>query len=237
MQTLIVVPTYNEAANLPELAAQLFALRLPDMHLLVVDDNSPDGTAAVADGLNTQHAGYVHVLRRKAKEGLGRAYVAGFAEALRLGAKRVVQMDADLSHPTEAIPRLLAALEGHDLAIGSRYIPGGGVAQDWGLARKLISRGGDIYVRLALGLPVKDTKSGFKAFRSEVLHKVGLEHIASAGYIFQAEFVYRCYKLGFRITEVPYLFHERRAGKSKMSLSILTEALWRSLWLRFKVRG
>ena len=174
----------------------------------------------------------MHVLRRKAKEGLGRAYVAGFKEALHLGAANVVQMDADLSHPPASVPDLLAALGKHDVAVGSRYIPGGGVAEGWGLGRKLISHGGDIYVRLVLGLPIHDTKSGFKAFRREVLEAIDLDAVTSHGYIFQAEIMYRCLKMGYRMTEVPFIFYERKAGKSKMSVSIITEALWRSVWLR-----
>ncbi|MBI4312176.1 MAG: polyprenol monophosphomannose synthase [Chloroflexi bacterium] len=237
MQSLIVVPTYNEARNVPELAAQLFALGLPDLHILVVDDNSPDGTADVAEGLNGTFPGRLHVLRRAAKEGLGKAYVAGFKEALRLGAGNVIQMDADLSHPPSAVPRLLEALETSDVAVGSRYIEGGGAVEEWGLLRKLISRGGDIYVRAVLGLPIQDTKSGFKAFRREVLENVGLDQLASAGYIFQAEFVFRCHKMGYRMREVPFVFQERRAGKSKMSVGILVEALWRSVWLRMKTRA
>lgn len=232
MQTLIVIPTYNEAKNVPDLVKQLFALDLLDLHLLVVDDNSPDGTADIAEGLNSAYDGRVHVLRRKAKEGLGRAYVAGFKEALHLGAANVVQMDADLSHPPASVPDLLAALGKHDVAVGSRYIPGGGVAEGWGLGRKLISHGGDIYVRLVLGLPIHDTKSGFKAFRREVLEAIDLDAVTSHGYIFQAEIMYRCLKMGYRMTEVPFIFYERKAGKSKMSVSIITEALWRSVWLR-----
>ncbi|MBI2170551.1 MAG: polyprenol monophosphomannose synthase [Chloroflexi bacterium] len=234
MQTLIVVPTYNEATNIPELAAQLFALGLPDLHLLVVDDNSPDGTADLAEGLNASYPGLVHVLRRKAKEGLGPAYVAGFKEALRLGAANVLQMDADLSHPTHSVPDLLAALKECDVAVGSRYMKGGGVAQEWNLLRKLMSRGGDVYVRMMLGLPIWDTKSGFKAFQRGVLEGVGLDGMSSRGYIFQAEFMYRCYKMGYRVKEVPFIFYERKAGTSKLSISIITEALWRSAWIRLR---
>ncbi len=232
MQTLIVIPTYNEARNLPELARQLFALPLADVHVLVVDDNSPDGTANVAEDLNGPYPGRVHVLRRKAKQGLGRAYVAGFKEALRLAPTYVVQMDADLSHPPSSVPDLLAALKDADVAVGSRYIRGGGAAQKWGLGRKLISQGGDAYVRMVLGLPVHDTKSGFKAFRRQVLEAIDLDAVTSHGYIVQAEIMYRCYKMGYRIREVPFVFYERRAGKSKMSIGIITEALWRSVWLR-----
>lgn len=232
MQTLIVIPTYNEAKNLPELARQLFALELSDVHLLIVDDNSPDGTANVAESLNSLYPGRMHLLRRKAKEGLGRAYVAGFKEALRLAPTYVVQMDADLSHPPASVPGLLAALNEYDVAVGSRYVRGGGVAQGWGFGRKLMSQGGDAYVRIVLGLPVHDTKSGFKAFRRQVLEAIDLDAVVSHGYIFQAEIVYRCLRMGYSVIEVPFIFHERRAGKSKMSLGVITEALWRSLWLR-----
>ncbi|MBI4338692.1 MAG: polyprenol monophosphomannose synthase [Chloroflexi bacterium] len=233
MHTLVVVPTYNEAQNIPELASQLFALGLPGLHLLVVDDNSPDGTAEIADELNQAYPGRVHVLRRPAKGGLGPAYVAGFREALRLGAERVLQMDADLSHPTEAVPRLLDALDRCDVAIGSRYIPGGGVDQEWGLSRKAMSRGGDLYVRAVLGLPVHDTKSGFKAFRREVLERLDLDSLQSKGFIFQAEVLYRCRAMGYRLQEVPFIFYDRRAGRSKLNMAIITEALWRSILLRW----
>ena len=233
MKTLVVVPTYNEAANLPELVNQLFALNLPDLELLVVDDNSPDGTADVAEALETRHPHRIHVLRRARKEGIGPAYIAGFREALRLGASIVIQMDADLSHPPESIPALLEGIKSSDVVVGSRYVPGGGIAGQWGLLRRLLSRGGDLYVRLVLGLRIQDTKSGFKGFRREVLEKLALETLRSKGFIFQAEFVYRCRELGFSILEIPFVFQQRKAGRSKMNLPIVVEALWRSFQIRW----
>lgn len=233
MKVLVAVPTYNEAGNLPTLVQHLFDLHIPDMEVLVVDDNSPDGTAALAEGLGKERSGKVHVLRRPRKEGLGPAYIAGFREALRLQADLVIQMDADLSHPPEYIPALLEALTACDVVVGSRYMPGGGVASNWGLARRLLSRSGDLYVRWVMGLRLKDTKSGFKGFRREVLERFPWESLRSKGFVFQAEMMYRCQQMGFRLQEVPYVFQERRSGGSKMSLSIVLEALWRSFQIRW----
>ena len=237
MKVLVVVPTYNEAENLPALVEQLFALNNPDLEILVVDDNSSDGTAAIAEGLGTSYPNRIHVLRRPRKEGLGRAYVAGFREALRLDAGIIVQMDADLSHPPESIPALLEGLTACDVVVGSRYVPGGGVAGEWGLLRRFLSRGGDLYVRWVMGLHVHDTKSGFKAFQRTVLEQVPIETLQSKGFIFQAEVIYWCQRMGFRIREVPFIFQDRRAGKSKMSLSIVLEGLWRPFQTRWLRRG
>lgn len=233
MNPLIVVPTYNEAETLPDLVNQLFSLNIPGLELLVVDDNSPDGTAAVAEALRTRHTHRIHVLRRARKEGLGPAYVAGFQEALRLGASVVIQMDADLSHPPAYIPALLEGIKSCDVVIGSRYVPGGGVAGPWGLRRWLLSRSGDLYLRWVLGLRIQDTKSGFKGFRQEVLRQLPLETLLSKGFIFQAEMAYHCQQMGFRIREIPFIFRERKAGRSKMSLPIVVEALWRPLQIRW----
>ena len=233
MKTLVVVPTYNEAGSLPDLVQHLFDLNVPGLELLVVDDNSPDGTAAVAEALESRHPHRIHLLRRPRKEGIGPAYIAGFREALRLGASVIVQMDADLSHPPEYIPALLAATKTCDVVVGSRYIPGGGVAGNWGLLRRLLSRGGDLYVQRVMGLRIHDTNSGFKGFRREVLEQLHLETLRSKGFIFQAEVVYRCQQMGSRIQEVPFIFQERRAGRSKMSLPIVVEALWRSFQTRW----
>ena len=232
MKTLVVIPTYNEADNLPTLFDALFALPLPGLELLVVDDNSPDGTADLAHRLGQERGRGVHVLRRARKEGLGPAYVAGFEEALRLGAETVVQMDADMSHPPELLPELLKALERHDVAVASRYIAGGGASEDWGMLRRLISQGGDLYVRWVTGLKVRDAKSGFKAYRRESLQALPLKSIRSRGYIFQTEALYLCQRLGLSIAEVPYTFEQRAAGRSKMSLGIMVEALWRALQMR-----
>ncbi|MBI4199913.1 MAG: polyprenol monophosphomannose synthase [Chloroflexi bacterium] len=233
MKTVVVVPTYNEAANLPALAQRLFALGLPNMDLLVVDDASPDGTAAVAEALSPFYGGHIHVLARPGKEGLGPAYVAGFRWALEEKADLVVQMDADLSHPPEAVPLLLEGLRIWDVVIGSRYVRGGGVGGRWRWGRRLLSRLGDRYVQVVLGLRVQDTKSGFKGFRRSVLEAVALDAFRSKGFIFQAEMAYRAQRLRFRVREVPFIFRDRKAGQSKMSLAIITEALWRPFQIRW----
>jgi len=237
MKILVVVPTYNEAKNLPLLLEQVMALEISGLELLVVDDNSPDGTAKVVEDAGAAYKNRVHVLRRARKEGLGPAYVAGFKEALRLGADVVVQMDADLSHPPQSIPTMLEGIKVADVVVGSRHAPGGGVTGDWGLSRRLLSRWGDLYVRWVLGLRIRDTKSGFKAFRRAVLEDLPLETLHSKGFIFQAEVVYVCQKMGFDITEVPYIFLDRQEGQSKMSLRIILEALWRSYQIRWAWRG
>ena len=236
MNPLVVVPTYNEAENLPVLAQALFSLGLPDLQLLVVDDASPDGTAEVAEGLRATYPRRVHILRRPSKQGLGTAYVAGFTEALRLGARTIVQMDADLSHPPDSVPALLDCIKESDVAVGSRYIPGGGATEEWGLLRKLLSRGGDLYVRWLMGLDVKDTKSGFKAFKREALERLELDTMRSTGFIFQSEVLYRCRQLGLTVREVPYLFQARRSGRSKMSLGIVIEGLFRPILIRWSAR-
>ena len=237
MKTLIIVPTYNEAKNLPLLLKQVMALGISGLELLIVDDNSPDGTAQVVEDTGAKYQNRVHLLRRARKEGLGPAYVAGFKEALRLGADVVIQMDADLSHPPQSIPVMLESIKVADVVVGSRYVPGGGVTSNWGLSRRLLSRGGDLYVRWILGLRVHDTKSGFKAFRRTVVESLPLEALHSKGYIFQSELIYLCQKMGFDVTEVPYVFLDRQEGRSKMSLRIIVEALWRSYQIRWAWRG
>ena len=233
MKVLVVVPTYNEAGNLSTLAQHLFDLRIATLELLVVDDNSPDGTAAEAEALGAICPLKVHVLRRARKEGLGPAYVAGFREALRLEADVIIQMDADLSHPPEYIPTMLESIKTCDVAVGSRYIPGGGVPSEWGVTRRFLSRGGDLYLQWVMGLHLQDTKSGFKAIQRRVLEKMPLEALRSRGYIFQAELLYRCEQMGFSIQEVPYVFQGRKSGGSKMSVRIVIEALWRSFQIRW----
>ena len=219
------MPTYDEAANIRPLVEAALA-RLPEPRtVLIVDDASPDGTGEIADALAAEDEA-VRVLHRPAKEGLGPAYVAGFGEALAGGAEVVCQMDADFSHDPGDLPRLLAALEHADVALGSRYTPGGGVEQ-WGPTRKLISRAGSAYARLFLGVAVEDLTGGFKAFRREVLEAIELETIPSLGYAFQVETTYRAIRAGFRVVEVPILFHDRRVGESKMSSRIVIEAALR----------
>lgn len=220
----LVLPTYNEAENLEPLVAAALA-NLPDSaRVLVVDDSSPDGTGQLADRLAANEP-RIEVLHRAVKEGLGPAYVAGFRQALAAGAGRIMEMDSDFSHDPADLPRLLAATEEADVAIGSRYVSGGGV-ENWSRLRQAISRGGSTYARAVLGLPIRDLTGGFKCFRSEVLETIDLDAIASKGYAFQVEMTYRAIELGFSVKEVPIIFRERRAGASKMSRSIVLEAAW-----------
>ena len=228
MRALVVVPTYNEATNLPRVSERLLeaAAAAPDeISLLIVDDNSPDGTGRIADELAAQHDN-VEVLHRPGKSGLGAAYRAGFAWGLERGFEALCEMDADLSHDPADMPRLLATLRGADLVIGSRYIPGGGVV-NWPSHRLALSKGGNRYVQLLTGLPVEDATSGFRAFRRAVLETLDLSTVRSDGYSFQLEMALRTWRLGFRVMEVPIVFTERTEGASKMSRAIVAEALWR----------
>lgn len=232
----LVLPTYNEAQNLePFVAAVRDKLPAP-AHILIVDDDSPDGTGRIADRLAAEHEN-VGVLHRSRKEGLGPAYLAGFREALAGGAGLVLEMDSDFSHDPAYLPRLLDAAQRADLVIGSRYVAGGGVG-DWGPLRRAISRGGSAYARIALGVGVgvRDLTGGFKCFRREVLEAIPLDSIQSRGYAFQVELTYRAIRLGFEVVEVPIVFRDRRAGASKMSRSIVAEAVWRVPLLRFTGR-
>ncbi|HXE46454.1 MAG TPA: polyprenol monophosphomannose synthase [Conexibacter sp.] len=235
----IIVPTYDEAASIERLlrgVAGVLADAAPGDHrILVVDDGSPDGTAEIAEQLGVE-LGVVEVLRRRQKSGLGQAYLAGFRHALAAGAERVCEMDADLSHDPAHLPALLAAAEHADLVLGSRYIRGGGVT-DWGLVRRLLSRGGCIYARLILGLPQRDLTGGFKVIHRRVLEAIELDSIRSQGYVFQIEVTYRTVLAGFRVAEVPIVFREREAGTSKMSARIAREAMWRVPRLRWTARA
>ncbi len=227
----LVLPTYEEATNIERLVAEVRGKLPPDSQVLIVDDNSADGTGRIAARLAEQEEA-VHFLHRKTKEGLGPAYIAGFRQALAGGAGLVIEMDADFSHEPAYLPRLLEAARRSDVVIGSRYVPGGGVS-DWGALRRAISRGGSAYARLALGVQVRDLTGGFKCFRREVLEAVDLEAIRSRGYAFQVEVTYRAIQLGFEVVEVPIVFRDRQAGSSKMSRSIVLEAIWRVPLLRF----
>ena len=225
----LILPTFDEAENIEAIvAAALAALagRAPDgFRVLVVDDASPDGTGRLADRLAAEHP-EVEVLHRTRREGLGPAYLAGFRHALAAGAGRVLEMDADFSHDPADLPRLLDAVDaGADLALGSRYVAGGAVA-DWGLLRRALSRGGCAYAQLVLGLPIHDLTGGFKCFRREVLEAIDLDSVHSAGYAFQVELTYRALGRGFRVVEVPIVFRDRRLGRSKMSPAIAIEACW-----------
>jgi dolichol-phosphate mannosyltransferase len=230
----IVVPTYNEAGSIERLlrgvACALAQVAPGDHRILVVDDGSPDGTARIAERVNTE-LGVVEVLRRSAKDGLGRAYLAGFAHALAGGAQLVGQMDADLSHDPTHLPAMLAAAQDADLVLASRYVPGGGVA-DWGPLRRGLSRFGCAYARTLLGVPLRDLTGGFKLIRREVLEAIELESVRSQGYVFQIEITYRALLAGFRVVEVPIVFRDRTAGDSKMSARIALEAMWRVPRLR-----
>ncbi len=227
----LILPTYEEAANIERLVEQARAKLPPDAQVLIVDDNSPDRTGEIAARLAAEQEN-VHFLHRPRKEGLGPAYIAGFRRALAEGAGLLIEMDSDFSHEPAYLPRLLEAAERADLVIGSRYVPGGGVA-DWGALRRAISRGGSTYARIVLGVDVQDLTGGFKCFRREVLEAIDLDAVDARGYAFQVEMTYRALRLGFEVAEVPIVFREREAGSSKMNRSIVLEAIWRVPLLRF----
>jgi dolichol-phosphate mannosyltransferase len=229
----LILPTYNEAENLPKMVSALFSLPLDDLHLLIVDDNSPDGTGKLADELSNARPGRIDVLHRPGKLGLGTAYVTGYKTAFENGADIVGQMDSDFSHPVEKLPEMVKALEKSDVAIGSRYIPGGSVDERWSLWRKALSRFGNTYARLILGLPMHDVTGGFRLYSREALKRMQFDRIRSNGYIFQVESAYMGYLLGLHYSEVPIYFADRRWGKSKMSPRIQAEAafrVWQLLW-------
>jgi dolichol-phosphate mannosyltransferase len=224
---VVCLPTYNERENLE---AMLRALGDKDVNVLVIDDNSPDGTGELAD-LLAEELDYVNVLHRPEKEGLGPAYLAGFRRALADGAELVLEMDCDFSHDPNDVPRLVAATADADVVLGSRYVTGGGV-RDWGLVRRFISAGGSWYARVLLGAPVHDLTGGFKCYRRAVLESVDLDAVHSKGYAFQIETTYRALRAGFRVVEIPITFADREAGGSKMSRSIVAEAIWKVPALR-----
>jgi dolichol-phosphate mannosyltransferase len=232
-RVLVVIPTYNEAENVAEITARVRAA-VPAVEILVVDDNSPDGTGALADQLAATDP-KIHVLHRTGKHGLGAAYVAGFGWATRRGFDVVVEMDADGSHAPEQLPRLLAALRTADVVLGSRWVPGGEVV-NWPVRRKLLSRGGNIYTRLALGMPVRDATGGYRAYRTPVLEKINVDSVMSQGYCFQVDLAWRAHRHGLRVVEVPITFTERERGASKMSPAIVREALWRVTMWGFQAR-
>jgi len=234
-QVWLVLPTYNESENLESIVAavtpQLEAAASGDWHLLIVDDNSPDGTGDIGDRLAAQSSGTIEVLHRAGKEGLGRAYVAGFKRALAGGAQKVIQMDADFSHDPADIPRLLEAAGNADVVIGSRYVSGG-VVRDWGTTRRILSRGGCRYASTILGIQVDDLTGGFKCLRRNTLELVDLDSVKAEGYVFQIEITYRALLHGLKVVEVPITFRDRLAGTSKMSSRIAIEAMWAVLALR-----
>lgn len=229
----VVVPTYNEADNLPELAEGLWALPVPGLRLLVVDDASPDGTGEVAERLATANPGRVSVIRRAGKLGLGSALIAGFRRALEEGAGAVAQMDADFSHSPSYLPGFLDLLELADAVFGSRYVPGGRLDERWGVGRVMLSSFGNLYARLILRLRVRDATGGFRLWRRETLLGMPFERIRSNGYVFQVEMAYVAQRLGYQIAEAPIYFEDRRIGKSKMTFGIQVEAAvrtWQLLW-------
>jgi dolichol-phosphate mannosyltransferase len=233
-KTFVVIPTYNEADNLPIMAAELWALSIPDLSILVVDDKSPDGTGEIADELAAKRPDQFFVLHRQRKEGLGAAYVAGFKWVLARGADIVIQMDCDFSHSPQHIPEMLQELQDVDVVVGSRYIRGGQIDERWETGRYLLSWWANaIYTRFLLNLDVKDATAGFKCWRADVLRGIDLNTISSQGYSFQFEMAYITEKLGYRIKEIPIYFEDRRIGRSKLTVPIKLEAAlrtWLVLW-------
>jgi dolichol-phosphate mannosyltransferase len=233
MRALVVIPTYNEKENIRQIVPEILAVAGP-VDVLVVDDNSPDGTGSVVRELSKSYP-QVHLLARAGKQGLGRAYLAGFDWALKQGYDFVIEMDADYSHRPVDLKKIVEeGRRGRDVVVGSRYVAGGGT-QNWGLGRKLLSRGGGLYSRLILGYPLQDWTGGFNGWTSKVLRAIELDRVKSEGYSFQIELKYRALKKGFSVSEIPILFEERRLGQSKMSSKIVIEAFLRVWKLRFQI--
>lgn len=226
-KTSIVIPTFNEAENLPILINTLFGLGINDLHVLIVDDNSPDGTGDIAEELKKKNPGKISVIHREGKLGLGTAYITGFKYCLKEGAERIVQMDADFSHNPDKVKVLLEGLTEYDMVLGSRYIAGGSLDEDWAIWRKGLSAFGNLYTRLIIGTKVKDITGGFRAWRRETLEGIPLDRVKSQGYAFQIEMAYITHLNGFTIHEVPIYFAERTRGDSKMSTRIQIEAALR----------
>jgi dolichol-phosphate mannosyltransferase len=233
VKAVVCLPTYNERENLERMVRALGEVLPEDGRVLVIDDNSPDGTGRLADEL-ADELGFVEVLHRERKEGLGPAYIAGFKRALAGGADLVLEMDCDFSHSPGDVPRLLAAADAADLVLGSRYVEGGGVDGDWGVARRIVSRGGSVYAGALLGLRVRDLTGGFKCFHRAVLETIELDRVHSRGYAFQIELTYRALRAGCSVAEVPIRFVDREAGHSKMSRAIVLEAMWKVPLLRLR---
>jgi len=240
VQLTVVIPTYNEAENITQMAEALFALDIPGLDVLIVDDESPDGTGRIADDLAAHYPDRVHVLHRTGLRGLGRAYVDGFRWALERGADFVVQMDCDFSHSPSYIPRFLEHVPDYDVVVGSRYIEGGKTDENWEFGRWLLSWwANSIYTRLILGCKAKDATAGFKCWRRETLEGVDLDRIRSQGYVFQVEMAYVTERLGYRVLEIPIYFEDRRIGQSKMTVPVKVEAalrVWEVRWRHHRLR-
>lgn len=236
MTTIVVIPTYNEADNLPAITAELLQLAVPNLQLLVVDDDSPDGTGQIADELAQQrYPGRVHVIHRTGKLGLGTAYITGFTKALDLGADYVIQMDADFSHSPKYIIEMLEKIKDYDVVVGSRYVGGGELDERWSWWRWFLSWWANVvWARVILGVRTKDATAGFKCWRRSALQRIGLERITSNGYVFQVEMAYVSEKLGFRILEIPIYFEDRRIGQSKMTVPVKIEAALRVFEIRWR---
>lgn len=232
MKSLVIVPTYNEAENIRPLLEAIFA-KAPDVNVLVVDDGSPDGTGQIVSEI-AKHDQRVHLLARTKKDGLGKAYIAGFQWGLAKGFEALVEMDADFSHRPEDLVKLLEAIKQNDFVVGSRYVSGG-ATKNWSLLRKIISRGGSLYSRMILGFPLNDWTGGFNAWTRKALETIRLDSVKSNGYSFQIELKYKALRGGCKGTEVPILFEDRRVGQSKMSSKILIEALYRVWLIRFRI--
>jgi len=229
-RALVCLPTYDERENLGPMVEAILAAA-PEVDILVIDDDSPDGTGRIADEIAAREP-RVRVLHRRGKEGLGKAYLAGFAWALQRDYGLVLEMDCDFSHDPKVLPAMLERARSADLVLGSRWVAGGGTV-NWGLGRRIVSRGGSFYARTILGLPVRDLTGGFKCFRREVLEAIDLPSVVCSGYAFQIELTYRAYRKGFRVVEIPIVFADRRVGQSKMSRRIVLEALRRVWSIRF----
>jgi len=239
MTTIVVIPTYNEADNISAITAELLTLEVEDLQVLIIDDNSPDGTGQLADELAERcYPGRLHVMHRSGKLGLGTAYIAGFNWALKRGADFIIQMDADFSHSPTYIPKMLELITNYDVVVGSRYISGGQLDERWSWWRWFLSWwANSIWTRGILGVNTKDATAGFKCWRRSALERIGLERIHSNGYVFQVEMAYVSEKLNFRITEIPIYFEDRRIGKSKMSVPVKIEAALRVFEIRWRHRN
>jgi dolichol-phosphate mannosyltransferase len=234
-KTIVVIPTYNEADNLPAIAAALFALPLPELEILIVDDASPDGTGKLADQFAEQYTGRFHVMHRAGKQGLGTAYLQGFDWALKQGAENIIQMDADFSHSPDYLPQMLALIPDYDVVVGSRYVRGGKLDERWPRWRRFLSWwANSVWVHLILGTQTKDATAGFKCWRASALQRLGLQRVNSNGYIFAVEMCYLAEKVGLRIKEIPITFIDRLIGQSKMDAQVQIEAALRVFEIRWR---